>query len=463
MNTSLFEPPRSFGPYRLVPGERCLYRDNRPVRLGSRALEILVALMERPGELLSKSELLARVWPNVHIDEGALRVHIAALRKALGKNPSGGQYIANDTGRGYRFSGQLVDASDRTDASAGGNPLDGLPAPAGQIFGREAITQNLVRGLSQRRLFTITGPGGIGKTTVALAVASQLAATYPDGVRFVDLSSLSDPALVSGKVASALQLQVLTRDPLLDVVASLRNRQMLLVLDNCEHLIEALAVLVEHVLAGAPGVNVLTTSREPLRAFGEWVHRLPPLDLPPNSPALDATGVMNSPAACLFVERARAANDALVLSNADTLSIAEICHRVDGIPLAIEFAAALVEVFGVQGVASQLRNSFALQQSAHGLAAPPDPAGHPRVELPTAYPRRTDGVPASFGFRRRVHARGRMRGGSGQQPGGCRGQRRRFGQEVAGQRGCGRSDGRLPLARDHAGLCAGQTRGERRG
>lgn len=370
MSKSLFELPRSFGPYRLVPRERCLYRDDCPVRLGSRALEILIALMERPGELLSNEALLARVWPNLHVDHGALRVHIAALRKTLGKNPTGGQYIANDAGRGYRFTGPLVDAPDRSEARAGGNPLDGLPAPAGQIFGREATTQNLVDGLSQRRLVTITGPGGIGKTTVALAVASQLAATYPDGVRFVDLSALVDPALVSGKVASALQLQVLARDSLLDVVAALRNRRMLVVLDNCEHLIEAVAVLVEHVLAGAPSVDILTTSREPLRALGEWVHRLPPLDLPSKSPAFDAIGVMNSPAARLFVARARAANDALVLSDADTLSIAEICHRIDGIPLAIEFAAALVEVFGVQGVASQLRDSFALLTNNRRTALP---------------------------------------------------------------------------------------------
>ena len=328
--------------------------------------------------------------------------------------------------------------------------------------------QNLVDGLSQHRLITITGPGGIGKTTVALAVASQLAATYPDGVRFVDLSALagSRAGLRQSRVRACScrrcwrEIPCSTWSP-----RTARNRRMLVVLDNCEHLIEAVAVLVEHVLAGAPSVDILTTSREPLRALGEWVHRLPPLDLPSKSPAFDAIGVMNSPAARLFVARARAANDALVLSDADTLSIAEICHRIDGIPLAIEFAAALVEVFGVQGVASQLRDSFALLTNNRRTALPrhPDPASHPRVELPTAYPRRTDGVPAAFDFRRRVHARSGKRRGSGRRSGGCRGQSRWSGQEVAGKCGCGRSDGPLPLARDHTGLRAGQTRGKRPG
>src|SRR5580692_6758867 len=116
MNKSAFEPPRLFGPFRLAPMERCLYRDNRPLRLGSRALEILIALLEQPGALLSQDELLARVWPNLHVDDGVLRVHIAALRKALGKNPTGGQYIVNDAGRGYRFSGQVIDAPVRAEA-----------------------------------------------------------------------------------------------------------------------------------------------------------------------------------------------------------------------------------------------------------------------------------------------------------------------------------------------------------
>ena len=284
---------------------------------------------------MTNAELLAKVWPDVHVEGAALRVHISTLQKVLGSRPSGGRFIANVAGRGYRFIGPLADSGSTpvclTSAPTSSNgelPRNGSI----RVVGRELAVQTLVENLPARRFITITGPGGIGKTTVALAVAMQLASEYRDGVRFIDLTTLPNSGLVLPKVASELQLHGSSFQSESDLAAYLQGRQMLLVLDNCEHLVEAVALLAERVNAAAPCVHILTTSREPLRAVGEWVHRLPPLDLPPPTTFSNAAEVLSAPSVMLFIERAKAANDGFGLAQADLPSVVEICRRVDGIP-----------------------------------------------------------------------------------------------------------------------------------
>ena len=372
MDPALSDQDVFFGPFRLSPAAQALYEGDRRLRVGGRAFEILLALTQRAGELVSKEDLVARVWPNLHVDDAALRVHISALRKALSDDPGAARYILNVAGRGYRFIAPLARAPDEEvaigPARTAGPP--GSPASSMRIIGRDVTIHALVQSVPQRHFVTITGPGGIGKTTVALAVAEQLANNYCHDVAIVDLTSLADPQLVPSTVASGLQLQVSSRTPVADLVALLQRRQMLLVLDNCEHVIEVAALLGEQILAGAPGVHILTTSREPLRAAGEWVYRLPPLELPPQSSTCKAADVLTSPAVLLFAERARAANDTFVLTDADAPSVAEICRRLDGIPLAIELAAARVDLFGIQGLASHLNDCFALLTSGRRTALP---------------------------------------------------------------------------------------------
>ncbi len=363
---------RSFGPFSLSLTRRALFEGERRVSLGARAFDVLLALTDRPGELISKKELLASVWPDVHVDDAALRVHISGLRKALGPRPGGGQYIVNVAGRGYRLIALLVEKTDVLTAtfSPARGFIAGVHGAPTRIIGRGFAVQTLADNLPLRRFVTVTGPGGIGKTTVALAVAARLADGYRDGVRFVDLTSLSDPALVLHEVASVLQLMGLSFRSESDLVAAVRDRQMLLVLDNCEHLAEVVARLAEHILAAAPAVHILTTSREPLRAAGEWVHRLPPLGLPPQVTPLNSDEVLNSPSVALFVERSRAANDSLSFAPDDLPSVAGICHRVDGIPLAIELAAARVDLFGIQVLAERLNASFDLLTGGRRTALP---------------------------------------------------------------------------------------------
>ncbi len=359
----------TFGRFRLLPAARILYDGDQRLKVGSRAVEILLALVERAGDLVSKQELVARVWPGLHVDDGALRVHISALRKVLGDDPAAPQYVFNVAGQGYRFVAPTTVPAALAESTSDNAPAT-VPKLAVRAIGREAAIQRLIASLQQSRFVTITGPGGIGKTTVALAVAERLASSYSHGKTFVDLASLADPRLLLSTLASALRLQVSSGDPTGELIARLRKQQRLLLFDSCEHLIDAVANLGEQIMTAAPDVHLLTTSREPLRAAGEWVTRLPPLDLPPRFDGAGLKEVLESPAVLLFVERARAADDTFALGDDNAASIVGICHRLDGIPLAIEFAAARVGAFGAKELLARLDNRFALLRSGRRTALP---------------------------------------------------------------------------------------------
>src|SRR5262249_8669128 len=205
----------AFGPFRLLPAQRTLFEDDRPLRLGSRALDILIALAESAGELVSKDDLVARAWPKAFVEDANLRVHVAALRKVLGEGPSGSRYIATVPGRGYRFVApveRLEEKSSPGGPSAEVEQTRNLPAPLARMIGRGEIVAVLAEQLPKWRLVTIVGPGGIGKTTVALAVAERLLASYADGVRFVDLTPLTDQRLVPNVLAFVLGLAVHSED-----------------------------------------------------------------------------------------------------------------------------------------------------------------------------------------------------------------------------------------------------------
>ncbi len=238
------------------------------------------------------------------------------------------------------------------------------------MIGRDETVTALVSRLSRQRLVTIVGPGGIGKTTLALAAAERLIASYEHGVWLVDLAPLADPRLVPSAVATVLGLEIRTEDPLPGLVASLRGKRMLLLLDNCEHVIDAAASLAAAVLSGAPGVNILATSREPLRVAGEREHRLGPLSSPPLSAEPTAAEAGVFPAVQLFVERATAIVEDFALTDANAPLVVEICRRLDGLPLAIEFAAPRVEVLGVEGLADGLDDSLPLLGARRRSAMP---------------------------------------------------------------------------------------------
>ena len=345
-----------FGPFRLLPQQRLLLHSDIPLRLGSRAREILFALVERAGEIVMKNELIARVWPNTIVEEGTLRVHVNSLRRALGCGKSGVRYVENVTGRGYVF---IAPVTRREETHA---PELGTPVPLIRMIGRDAILSTLASRLAQarslrQRLLTIVGPGGSGKTTVAANLADRLRTSYPDGVCFSDLAAYADPAQA---VAAAVGASHASGDLLTQVSQLLRKKQMLLVLDNCEQVVGSAAALAENLLRAAPGLHILATSREPLRTQSEWLLHLAPLALPARESPLTAEQALDFPAIQLFVERAMASRDDFELTDANAATVADICRELDGLPLAIELAAARTSLFGIQEIQSRVHDPLSL-------------------------------------------------------------------------------------------------------
>jgi DNA-binding winged helix-turn-helix (wHTH) protein len=357
------EPAISFGPFRLLAEQRLLLEGDKPVRLGSRAFDVLTALVERAGEIVGKEELIARAWPKTFVEEANLKIQVSALRRALGDGQGDNRYVVNVVGRGYNFVAPIrKEEPSRASPSPTIAPVapHNLPFATTRMIGREEIATTVVTQISHQRLVTVVGPGGIGKTTVGLAVAERMIGVYEHGVWLVDLAPLRDPRLVPSAVATVLGVEIRTADPLPGLVAALRDNRMLLMLDNCEHVIDAVAGLTAAVLSGAPGIDILATSREPLGVPGERLHRLGPLNSPEPSAGLTATEAAAFPAVQLFVERVSAIVEDFVLTNADVPSVVSICRRLDGLPLAIEFVASRVEALGVEGLAARLDDNLPL-------------------------------------------------------------------------------------------------------
>ncbi|WP_166225394.1 ATP-binding protein [Pseudomonas atagonensis] len=347
-----------FGPYRVHPGQRLVLEGEQPLRLGRRALDILLILLAHAGEVVSKQQLMAEVWPDSVVEDINLRVHMAALRKALGDGQAGQRYIVTVAQRGYSFVAPI--ALQAIEQRPAGNSVGGhnLPLRRTRMIGRQALVDSLMTQLPRQRCITLVGPGGIGKTTVALRVAEQMIGHYRDGIRLLDLAPLSDPRLICSHLAALLDILLHDGDPVTSLINGLRERQILLVIDNCEHLIDSVAQLTESLLRGAPQVHILATSRESLRAEGEYVQRLGSLDCPPPNAMHDRAQALSFAALQLFVERAMTARENFELNDANLAQAIEICHRLDGIPLALELAAAQLTDTGLRGLLGQLQGQL---------------------------------------------------------------------------------------------------------
>jgi predicted ATPase/DNA-binding winged helix-turn-helix (wHTH) protein len=364
----------SFGPFGLFPAERLLKKADMPIALGGRALDILIALVERAGEVVTNKELISAVWPDVVVEKGNLRFQMTTLRKALGDGRDGARYVSNVAGRGYCFVAPVTRSTAARTVpvarTATAERVQRLPPRPARMVGRDDTVRELARQLQVWRFVCIVGPGGIGKTTVAISVAHTLIDGFHDAVFFIDLAALTDPQLVPTEVASALGLTVQTQDPLVGLLAFIGDRKILLVLDNCEHVISVAAALAERVVSEAPQAHILATSREALRVEGEHVHVLYSLECPPEDAGLTALEALRYPAAQLFMERAAASGYGAALSDIDAPIVARSCRRLDGVALAIELAASRVGSLGIRGTAELLENRFSLLWHGRRTALP---------------------------------------------------------------------------------------------
>jgi predicted ATPase/DNA-binding winged helix-turn-helix (wHTH) protein len=360
----------TFGAYRLHANIRRLDRDGVAVQLGDRAFDILCVLTEHAGEIVTNRELMVRVWGKVVVGAGSLRFHINALRNVLAQGGTRAQYIKNVTRRGYTFIAPLREA---TPDSPGGTstPRSGLgrtPKRPTDIIGRAAEIKAIAGLLSQSRFVTLVGSGGVGKTTVALELAHTLHEQF-DRVCVVDLDTIKEPAWVAKAVAAAAGLVVSSASPVSSLIAYFRDKRALLILDSCERVLEASAMLSEQILDGCATVAILATSQEALRAVGERTYLLGPLRTPADGPQLSTEAALSYPAIELFIARARATVPQFQLTAENGTDVAAICRSVDGIPLGIELAAGRVGTLALPTIAKLLNTQFALSWPGRRTAA----------------------------------------------------------------------------------------------
>jgi predicted ATPase/DNA-binding winged helix-turn-helix (wHTH) protein len=367
----------SFGSFQLFPSARAIEKAGVPLALGARALDILMVLVEHAGEVVSHKELMSRAWRGLVVDPSNLRVHVSSLRKALGDLDDTPRYIANVAGQGYCFVAPVAHgAAASAPARAPEYPCGAarrrlvLPPKLARMVGREDAVRIIAADVIADRFVSIIGPGGMGKTTVAVAVAHAMLEEFADAVCFVDIGMVTDAKLVAATIASTLGLTIQTDDALATLMECLRTLRILLVLDNCEHVIDASATLAELIFEAAPGAHILATSREALRVEGEHVYWLPPLASPAPDSSLKAVDVLEFPAVKLFMERAAASGKRLDLGDADAAVIAGICGRLDGIALAIEVAAGRVGMHGILGTADLLEKGLGLHWQGRRTAHP---------------------------------------------------------------------------------------------
>jgi predicted ATPase/DNA-binding winged helix-turn-helix (wHTH) protein len=373
MNSGSQFPARiMFGRFCLMPHRRELLYEDQPVRLGDRAFDVLMALIEARGSVVSKDALMARVWPDQAVEENNLEVQVWALRAAFGLERA---LIRTISRRGYQFTGEIrLPAEDGkarintgTEAAA---PATNLPHLIFELIGRDDHLHDILRLSGTYRLVTLSGPGGIGKTRLAFAAARRLLPQFGDGAWLVELAPLADPGLVPAAVAAAVGLELATGVITAERVANaLSGKKLLLVLDNCEHLIDAAATTAEALLRANPMASVIATSREPLRAEGEQIYPVPPLAVPAAN--IDGeTNPLEYGAVRLFVERVRAAEPQFAPDGRAMATLAVICRRLDGIPLAIELAAARVATLGIEELAVRLDDHLQLLTGGRRTALP---------------------------------------------------------------------------------------------
>jgi predicted ATPase len=352
-----------FGPFELQPDKRRLLKDGATIALRPRAFDLLVVLVDRAGHLVTKDELLDRVWPKMVVEEAALHVQVSALRKVLG-----GDAITTVSGRGYQFTLPVAKGGGQTGRAS--KPKHNLPYQLTSFVGREQEMEQLEELVLAHRLVTLTGAGGAGKTRLAIEVASRLIDAFPDGVWLVELATLSDPPLVPQAAAQALGVKEQPARPVIETLGDyLASKKLLILLDNVEHMLEGCAHLVDSIVRRSPDITVLVTSRERLGMTGELTYRVPSLTVPGTSETMTPETASRYEGVRLFVERAKLVHP-FDLTAQNASYVASICTRLDGMPLAIELAAPRLRSLSVDELSERLDQRFAVLVDGSRAALP---------------------------------------------------------------------------------------------
>ncbi|SFM05114.1 winged helix-turn-helix domain-containing protein [Variovorax sp. OV329] len=357
-------PLYRFGRAELDAAAQELTIDGKRAPLGARGVGLLRMLIERRQAAVSKHELLEKVWSGVIVEENNLQVQISTLRRLLGPHA-----IATIPGRGYRFmlplEGEPPDPSEANGTLRGpanGEPMrraanaGNLPVRLPELYGRHDESAAVQALVQEHSLVSIAGAAGIGKTRLAMAVAAAMARECPDGAWLIELAAVNDPRLLVQSVAQGMRLALPgLREPIDELCAALHARRALLVLDNCEHLIEDISTLIARLLNDGEALRILATTQEALKLPEECVYRLSPLSVPANAQVADP---LSYGAVRLLFERVRALRPQFNIDSSNVEAVVDICRRLDGLPLAIELAAARVPMLGVMGVEERLGERF---------------------------------------------------------------------------------------------------------
>jgi DNA-binding winged helix-turn-helix (wHTH) protein len=332
-----------FGEFRLDSADRSLWRGRERVQVKPKLLALLQYLARNPGRLVTKEELLDRIWGDCHVEWSVLKASVAQLRRALGDSVETPRFIETVSRHGYRFIAAVA--------------ISNIPAPLNSFVGRVRELADVSRLLEEGRLVTLWGPAGVGKTRLAMQVAGNMPSENPYGVWWIDLSAVSDSKLVGQTLAATLGIRDYAGGTVTDnLVTQLHGQSLLLIFDNCEHVIDGCAALLSTLLGACPDVKILATSREPLGIAGESVLDVLPLAVPNLSALPDE--MITCDAVRLFVERAKHASPFFVLSEQNAGAVAQICRSLDGLPLAVELAAVRVKVLSPDQIASRLDDVF---------------------------------------------------------------------------------------------------------
>ena len=357
-----------FGRYTVSPQRRELMEDGAPVELGGRAFDLLLALISGGGKVISNEALMNQVWPGRVVEDNSLHAHVSALRKAFGDERG---IIRTVSGRGYQFTADVAQSDDEFSTAV--NPArvpSNLPERVAELIGRERVVEDVANLVVAHRLLTLVGTGGIGKTRLGLEVARRLLPRYADGVWLAELGPLNDPDLVAATVAAAMGVLPVSGAVSSERVAqSVKGKSMLLVLDNCEHLLDAVARLAEDLLRAGAQVSIIATSREPLLADAEYIYRVAPLEVPDEGSAIDDEALKTG-ALRLFIARVRASDPGLNPGAHFVALAATVCRCLDGIPLAIELAAVRCSSLGIDELATRLDDRFRLLAGGRRTALP---------------------------------------------------------------------------------------------